>query len=333
VPVVVSAWFPPAWAVLGEVRSRHPDGAFGNPLNPAKMEQIYASLTGYLSYLKAHYGVEAVLFSFNESDLGIDVRQTAEEHRQLIKGLGAYLAAHGLATRMLLGDNSDATTTDFLRPVLADSAAWPYVGAVSFHSWRGWSDALLTFWGDAAKRLNVPLLVGEGSTDAAAWNYPDVFREPSFAMEEINLYVRILALAEPRSILQWQLTGDYAILTGGGVYGTEGPLRPTQRFWNLKQLASTPAGAFALPVSCGSGAVTCAAFGDVAAGTYAVHLVNNGAARPVTVTGLPAGLKELRVYVTDSRRGMEEQARIPVTGGRAQLTLAAAGFTSLFGTP
>jgi len=36
--------------------------------------------------------------------------------------------------------------------------------------------------------------------------------------------------------MQWQLTTDYSVLSGGSVYGESGPLKPTQRFWNLKQL-------------------------------------------------------------------------------------------------
>lgn len=329
IPVVVGVWFPPQWAAVGEVRSEHPGGVRGNELDPARMEQIYESIFQYLAYQKRHFGVETELFSFNESDLGIDVRQTPEQHRDFIKGFGAYVAARGLRTRMLLGDNSDATSTGFIQPALRDPAAWPFIGAVSFHSWRGWSDELLRFWGDAARRLNVPLLIGEGSTDAGAWRYPAVFQEPGFAREEINLYLRMLALAEPLSILQWQLTADYSILAGGGLWGDSTALRPTQRFWNLKQLAATPAGAFALPVACPAPAVTCAAFGDIARGGYTVHLVNDGASRPATLGGVPNIITELRVLVTDARRGMEQIARVPVSGGTARFTLPATSFVTL----
>jgi len=332
VPVIVSAWFPPQWAVLGEIHNQPVPGApRGNQLDPAKLEKIYASIGSYLLYLKRNYGVEPALFSFNESDLGIDVRQTAQEHADFIKGLGAYLAAHGLSTKLLLGDTSDATPTGFIGVALGDPATWPFIGAVSFHSWRGWTDELFTFWRDASRKLNVPLLVGEGSTDAGAWKYPSIFLEPKFAHDEIFLYVRMLAAAEPKSILQWQLTSDYSLLTGGGVYGDTTVLRPTQRFWNLKQLASTPPRSFHLPVSCGRADLSCAAFGDVANGTYALHVVNDGAARPATITGLPPNVSELRVWVTDDKRGMVEGPRVAVNGGRAQLTLDAASFTTVVG--
>ena len=333
IPVIVSAWSAPAWAIIGDPRDAfqpQPGGLRGYPLNPEKMEKIYQSLGAYLLYLKQQYGVEAVAFSFNESDLGINVRQTAEEHAQLIKGLGAYLAAIGLATKLLLGDTSDAWPIAFIKPAMDDLEAVKYIEAVSFHSWRGCTDEILAQWSAAATKLNVPLLVGEGSTDAAAWTYPQIFEESSFALDEINLYTRICALSQPKSILQWQLTADYSFLVGGGVFGNDKePLRPTQRFWNIKQLAATPAGAFALPITCRSPNITSAAFGHLVKGEYAVHIVNTGATRSAMLNGLPANVQALRIYVTDSARGMKEGKRVPVINGKAQFTLEAASFTSL----
>ncbi len=121
IPIIVSAWSAPNWAVLGGDGSfgqggrgaapipaapntagapaagapnapgvagraggrgamgdlNPPDGPRGNPLNPEKMARIKESIAGYLVYLKEKYGVEAAMFTFNESDLGINVRQTA----------------------------------------------------------------------------------------------------------------------------------------------------------------------------------------------------------------------------------------------------------------
>jgi hypothetical protein len=353
-PVIVSAWSAPAWATLGprDVPGRRPggpkpaarpelpgvpnaffepDGPRGNPLNPEKMDRIKKSIADYLVFLKERYGVEAAMFSFNESDLGIDVRQTAREHADLIKTLGPHFASRGLETKLALGDTSDADPIDFIQPALHDAEAAKYVGAVSFHSWRGCTDEMLARWRDAARAINVPLIVGEGSTDAAAWRYPQILLEQSFAFYEINLYTRILALAQPRSILQWQFTADYSVMAGGGIFGDKGPLRPTQRFWNLKQLASTPPRSFALPVDCGHPSLNCAAFGNLAEGMYTIHVVNNGAGRPMTVTGLPSGVGELRVWVTDQRRGMEEGKRIKVVSGKAELTVEPMSYTTLIG--
>lgn len=328
-PVIVSAWFPPEWAIDGDPTSYTSRGGVqAFRLDPLKQEKIYKSLTDYMLYLKQQYGVEAIMYSFNESDLGIDVLHTAEEHAEFIKGLGAYMASKGLATKMLLGDNSDATTFDFILPSMNDPETYKYIGAVSFHSWRGCDDETLKRWGKAARDLNVPLIIGEGSTDAAAWRYPHIFNESTFALYEINLYIRICALSQPLSILQWQLTSDYSILWGDGLFGSTGPLRPTQRFWNLKQLAITPEQSFALAFTCSKKDVNCAAFGNLARGEYSMHLVNNGASRKAIIKGLPENLSKAKVYATNSDLQMNE-IPVAITHGIIRFEMPAASFVTL----
>jgi O-glycosyl hydrolase len=332
IQVIVSCWFPPAWAIDGDPKQYvRRGGVQAYRLDPLKQKQIYKSLTDYLVYLKQEYGVEAVAYSFNESDLGIDVLHTAQEHADFIKGMGAYMASRGLSTKMLLGDNSDATTFDFILAGLNDSETHKYISAVSFHSWRGCDDETLHKWAEASRKLNVPLIVGEGSTDAAAHRYPEIFAESTFAFYEINLYTRICAICQPISIVQWQLTSDYSILWGNGVYGSEGPLRPTQRYWNLKQLASTPEESYAIPVVCSKEEVNCAAYGNIAKGEYAIHLVNNGAARQATIKGLPNAVSKMNVYVTNSTKGMECIGEIDVNNGTIVTDLPAISFITLIG--
>ncbi|MDR2968491.1 MAG: hypothetical protein LBV32_02665 [Tannerellaceae bacterium] len=329
-PVVVSAWFPPLWAIDGDPASyTQRGGVRAFRLDPEKNDAIYRSLADYLVYMKEAYGVEADFYSFNESDIGIDVLHTPEEHAVFIKDFGAYLASRGLSTKLLLGDNSDATTFDFIIPGMNDPECRPYIGAVSFHSWRGCDDETLRRWGDAARRLNVPLIIGEGSTDAAAHRYPHIFKESSFALYEINLYVRICALAQPLSILQWQLTSDYSLLLGDGILRAEGPLSPTQRFWNLKQLASTPEESFALPFESSKEQVNCAAFGNIARDEYTLHMVNNGSARTAVIKGLPAETGKAKVWVTTADLNMQEVQDVQRTAdGTLTFPLPAASFAT-----
>lgn len=330
IPVILSGWFPPQWAVVGKLNMRPtPEGVWGNQLDTANMNEIYKSITDYILYLKNNYGTEVGLFSFNESDLGINVRQTALEHAALIKGLGAYFKSKGLATKMLLGDNSDATTYEFIYPAMNDPEAKQYIGAVSFHSWRGWEKETLEKWYDAATQLRVPLIVGEGSIDAAAWNYPAFFEEQKYTMEEINLYIRILSICQPLTILQWQLTSDYSPLVGGGIFGNNEPLRPTQRFWNFKQLASTPEGLFAMPLKVDRPDVACAALGDNLKGIYAIHIVNNSAGRSATIQGLPSKIKFISIYTTDKKRAAYKGKIIHVSNGKASFHLDPVSYTTL----
>jgi hypothetical protein len=336
IPFIISIWAPPSWVLQGgSTGGRGGRGGRGS-LNQEKWDSISKSIGSYILYMKNTYGAEPVLFSFNESEMGIDVRQTAAEHCTQIRKLGAYFASIGLATKMLLGDTGNAKGIKFIDVAVEDPEAMKYVTAISFHSWRGGDDQLLASWGQAARKLNIPLFVAEGGTDPSAYSNPTLLRSPAYSLGEISLYIRICALCQPESILQWQLTADYSLLAGytagrGGGGGENRPAQPTQRFWNLKQLGSTPAGSFYLPITCDGSAVACAAFGDIANGVHAVHVVNNGATRTATLAGLPASSKELRVYVTDSQRGMKEGDRIPVADGTVQFTLDTASYTTLIG--
>ena len=326
-PLVVSCWFPPQWALIPGQQKRR-GGVAALRLDTSKQDSIYESMISYLHFLKNDYGVEADYFSFNESDIGIDVLHTPQEHCDFIKSFGAALASHHLPTKMLLGDNSDATTIDFIQPALKDKEAHKYIGAVSFHSWRGCDDETLRRWRDAARSINVPLIVGEGSTDAAAWRYPAIFKESTFALYEINLYMRLCAICQPLSILQWQLTADYSLLQGNGILGDDGPLRPTQRFHNLRQLAMTPADAFSIPLAVDKENVNTAAFYNKALGKGALHMVNNGAACKAELSGLPASVSQAVVYVTNASQNAEEQS-VNVSQGIATIDMPAESFITV----
>jgi hypothetical protein len=330
-PVILSNWSGPNWAIEG-TRSfgRQPGGLMGNPLDPKKLEKIYKSIGDYIQYTKDHYEFEFDVFSFNESDLGINIRQTPEEHAQFIKGLGAHLGKRGIGTKLLLGDTADANGWPFVEAAIADKSTHKYIKAVSFHSWRGYTDDHLERWASAAKRMNVPLLVGEGSMDAGAWRYPDIFNETMYAMEEMRLYTRILKICQPESILQWQLTSDYSPMIGGGLFGNNQiPLTPTQRFWNFKQIADMPADLFAMDIEADKPNVIVAALGDIDKGVYTIHLTNSGAERQATLEGLPNDIEWMKIYITNKKSNMAQGRRIRVQEGKGTFTAPANSFITL----
>ncbi len=329
IPVILTAWSAPRWAITGDIsRGPRPNGVWGNPLDTANMQAIYQSIADYIIYLRDVYDVEVKMFSFNESDLGINIRQTGEEHAQLIKGLGAYFQSRGLSTKMLLGDNSDATTYAFIDPAMKDEATHPYIGAISFHSWRGWDKEILQKWADAAAQMKLPLIIGEGSIDAAAWAYPAIFQEQTYAIKEINLYTRLMDICQPLTILQWQLTADYSPLIGGGIFGNTDSLHPGQRFWNLKQLASVPKDLSAMPIATDKPYISCAAQGNKARHAYAIHIVNNGATRQAAVTGFPPEVKGVKMQVTNAEWNRKE-SWVKVTGGLVNFTLNSESYITL----
>lgn len=245
--------------------------------------------------------------------------------------MGVLLRAEGLQTKFLLGDTADANGWDFTTLASTDPESLPYIGGVSFHSWRGYTKENLLRWRDISNRVGEPLFIGEGSIDAGAWRYPQIFEEPTYALEEIDVYVKMMDIAQPLSILQWQLTADYSVMSGGGIFGNhEVELYPTQRFFNLKQLSTTREGLFYIPITVDKEGVRAAALGDKTKGSYAIHLVNKGATRKVSLAGLPKDIKSMNLYITNQDASFKKSGSLKVQNGNAEFELEGASFISLF---
>jgi O-glycosyl hydrolase len=269
---------------------------------------------------KREVGVEPTLFSFNESNLGINVLMSPEEHRDAIKILGAHFESIGLKTKLLLADANEPRAVEYPLPALVDAEAMRYVGMVSYHSWNGGTDQQLIAWRDHARRANLPLTVAEAGHDPDAHQYRAVLTEPWYAMEEIENYLRCMTLSQPESVLHWQLTGDYGFLTED--------LQPTRRWWQFKQLADlSPRGARHLLTKCDRRDITIAALGDEGGIASVIHIGNTAAARTIALSGLsdPA----YRIILTDASRAMSEVGRLETKAGRAELNLPAQSFVTL----
>jgi hypothetical protein len=232
---------------------------------------------------------------------------------------------------MLLGDTGAGTVNSnkLVLPTVANSEIHKYIGAVGFHTWHGCTTADMQAWLLSAQKLNLPLMAVEGGPNSALHRYPNQFLEKWFQLSEIDLYVRICRDAQVATIMEWQLTPNYSVLIGNGLYGDNGPLRPTQRFWNLKQLGSTPEDSFWIPCSVDRPNISAAATADILNGLYTIHLVNNSATRKATITNIPAAVKSLNVYKTDYTRGMQKAESVPVKNGSAEVLLESACYTTL----
>jgi hypothetical protein len=322
IPMIISVWAPPQWALQDVPPNRYG----GTPLDPTKYDQICKSIGSYLLYLRDHYGAEPKLFSFNESDFGINVLQTPQDHDEAIKRLGAYFQSIGLKTKMLLGDTADPTGNHFIDVAMNDPEAVKYIGAVSFHSWRGGTDEQYAYWGAAAKKLGVPMICAEGGTDSSSSSYPAIFLEQWYALDELSEYVRLLRITQAASILEWQLTQNYSVLTTD----QNGDLIPAQRFYDLKQLDLAPAGSSKMPVRSDKSNLLACAFANPDSGNYIVNLVNNGPTRSVIVTGLLSSLKQMHVMVSDINRGMKELDPVTITNGTAHVSVDHQSFVTLF---
>lgn len=214
--------------------------------------------------------------------LGIDVlTRAAGACQDFIKEFELIWRAN-LPTRMLLlGDKFDATIFDFILPALNNST-WRYC-AVSPS--RRTDDVTLRKRADAAKAINVPLLVGEGSTDAAAHGYAEIFNESTFALYEINLYTRICAIGQPLSILQVAAYFRLFVVVGRRHYG-HSALCVLRNVSEYQAIGLHSADALAIPVSSSKENVTVRLSETWRVGNMP-HMVNNGADCEAVISGIP----------------------------------------------
>lgn len=327
IPTIFTLWAAPPWALNNPMPGQ--PFAEGRIVNPAKWEELCNGIASYLLYAKRQYGVEPKLFSLNETNLGVTIRLTPEQYRDAIKRIGACFVAHGIGTKILLGDVSNPHPVDFINPTAADPLAMQYVGALSYHSWNGATAGELAAWHAAAQKLGLPLLVAEAGTDSDAYHYPHVFWYTSYAIDEAAMYVDVLANSQPLSILPWEMTPDYPL---EDFHGPEPRL--SKRFWCLKQLSATSgSGKVELRIDADQPVIHAAALFDPARNSLCIHLVNMGAARDVAISGIPAGVQTPQIYVTDADNNFAKGAQVDLKDGTANVRLPPLSFVTLTSPP
>jgi len=328
VPWILSVWFLPERFYTDP--NQRPFGSFARQIAPERWPEFLDLLGSYLVYLKAHYGAEPDLFSFNESDLGVNVGFTAETHRDEIKRVGAHLASLGLKTRMLLGDTANPRDSHtFVLAAAADPEAMRYVGAVSVHSWGGGSPEQYGAWGDVGHWLNLPLLVAEAGVDPGAYKNR-MYDSYAYGLREAAQFQDLLRYARPQALIYWQFTEDYGLVH----VGADGAIEPTARFWLMKQFVNlSPTKSQVIRSSSDRPDVTISAFAGKDA--LVVHILNTGPDCEARVSGLPSG--PWRTVTTTEASGFREGVvTLDARGARGApqgLPLPARSLTTLVRTP
>lgn len=280
VPYAVAVWGAPPWIRQGR-----------GPVERAKWPELIEGVSTFLEHAKAGHGAEPDFFTFNEPDYGVDVKLSPEEHRDMIKLLGAEFERHGLRTKLTLGDAHKPAPIEYVQPAAADPEAMRHVGVVAFHSW--WYEDKpehLSQWADLAERVKRPLWVAEAGVNAIAWRDGSM-NTFDYAIGELVHYQRLLIHARPQAILYWEYTGDYSLL--------DAQHRPTERFAFMRHWSEfIPPGSEAMAGEERDGLLF-TAFRDPATRRVALHLANPTAGpRGVRVTGLPDGLTRLDCVTT-----------------------------------
>src|ERR1019366_5681794 len=332
IPFVASVWAIPEWAYTDPGPA--PRRANRRHIAPDKMEELVNSIVSYLRYARQQYGAEPDLFSFNEANIGVDVLLTPEEHRDMIKRLGAAFETAGLKTRLLLGDATGPRNTHEVALAAAeDPEAMKYVKAVGFHSWGGGTPEQYRAWGDLAEWLQLPLLVTELGVDAQAYQ-GGMYDSFHYGLSEVRMYQELLLYARPQATEQWEFTADYGMVhterrADGGV-----DLVPTSRFWLVKHFTDlTPHNSDALATASDNDKVLLTAFAQGPDGRriYALHVANMAAARQVAIEGMPDA--EFRAVRTSENENFQELPAVRPQGGVLRFEMPARSLLTLTTMP
>ncbi len=332
IPYCISIWQLPEWMFADPGKGPQ---ARQRTVAPDKWPAVLDAIGSYLVYAKERYGAEPDLFSFNESDYGVMVHLSPQEHSDAILRIGDRLKKLGLKTKMLLGDvcMPGNGRIDYVRSAAGDPQAMRNAGALSFHSWGGASPETYAAWADLAEKLKLPLLVTEAGVDASGWSTPWQLKSFYYALRELRMYQELLTYARPRSLLRWEFTGDYSMVdygkdaSGGGL-----EFRPALSYRMVEHLCNlTPPDADALTAGSSDAKVLFTAFrGRVGDRTeYALHVANLGAARPATVSGIPAGIEKLELFRSSETEGFKRLGSLAVKDGVVQMDLAPLSFLTL----
>jgi hypothetical protein len=349
IPFIISIWRLP-----DRMYTKPPDDphAGNNLIAAGKWPEVLDSISAYLLHARDRYGVEPGLFSFNEPNIGVRVAFTPEEHRDVIKRIGARFREKGLRTKMLLADASPAVDTQaFGMPAGRDRDAMEYVGAVSFHSWGGASPQQYAAWAGLARQLGLPLIVAEAGVDSGAWRDRSFASFP-YAMREMVHYQELFLHARPQAVLRWEYSDDYSLVDRNQ---NTGDIRPAERFCLQKHwCAFIPPGSENLATASDSDAVLFTAFRCYSAKSakaafatkherlrpgasggkpgdfdYSLHLSNVGPTRKARLVGVPRHISSLNAVRTAQNVLFRKLDAVTVRDGRLTLSLPRDSLTTL----
>ncbi|MFO7822161.1 MAG: hypothetical protein R6V56_08945 [Lentisphaeria bacterium] len=327
--LIMSIWDLPEW--LYEKQGMKPYTP-GRRVPEEMWPEVFEAVATYLKHARDNYGVEPSLISFNEPDLGVCVKLSAEKYHAVMQRLAKALAAEGIKTQLLLGDVSNPRHgLNYVKNALDTVDDLSIYGAVGFHSWGGGTAQQYGAWRELADTLQLPLTVSEAGVDPQAWR-TRTYHSWYYALRQLEMYQKILLYSRPATVLEWEFTADYPLLTV--IQDTE-KLKPTKRYWFLKHFTTfmeSPAAQLATESS--SPEVLITAFrcpgGDAdEEEKLVIHIANTAASRKIQLSGLPPGLTSFTGYLTTRDRSFEKQAPLAVRRGKLQYKLPAQSLLTL----
>lgn len=315
--ITASVWDIPQWMMGSSTDA-------GTATIPEKLyDEVTESMCAFLLHSKNVYGVDIDYISFNETDLGVNVRFPAEEMVVFLKKIGPRLESHGLKTKFLVGDTHQiGPVLPYAKTVLEDAEARKYCGAISYHSWGGAlnMDQELMAVAELGKTYDLPIMCGEFGYDAGLWTRPEEYPTWRNAWLMGNLLHRLVKYTGSNVILYWQMMDNYNLASA--------QQEPYPAYFVWKQMSDNlPAGSQVIGADSESQDVwAVAAKGPD--GHFMTQLMNR-TDKPIRVSiqGLPD--KRLLLLRTYEGHNMEESGIYKSSGQPVTILLPGKSFSTL----
>jgi O-glycosyl hydrolase len=289
IPIIGTVWEGPAWMLPGQPEQS------GRTLAPENYTDCIEAIAQFLVTARDKYGVTVADFSFNEANYGVNFLFTPGQISAFIEQAGPRFRSLGLKTKFLVGDTTGGMPfADYVRPILADQAAAPYLGALAFHCWDALSAPDDSYRAIAAigRESNKPVWCTEGGYDAGLWQQPDPWGSWTNGLNTARAYVKTLRLSGAATVDYWTYQNNYQIVSSDG--STPYPI-----YYVISQMEDAlPSGARVVATECDNDDVETLATVGPAPGQFSILLVNQDGAGTVTLSGLSEGSR-IAVIVSD----------------------------------
>ncbi len=147
------------------------------------------------------------------------------------------------------------------------------------------------------------------------------------------MYQDVVLHARVRGTQQWEFTNDYSIVHETKDRAGRSVIEPTVRFHFVRHFCNlTPHRSEVLATASDHPRVQLTAFRGKG-GVLTLHLANLGVGRKATVTGIPAGVGNLRAIRTSQAEGFQELAAVQPRRGVLELDLTPQSLLTLTTMP
>ena len=330
IPIHISIWDVANWLV------DNPGNSTNRHIPSSNYPELIEAIKAYLLRAKTVYGVEPVVFSFNEANAGgAYLIFSASEYADFIRKAGAAFASAGLITKFVAGEVTSPAEYSYISNILSNlqtNGGLNYVSYLSFHSWgsivfkwEGPSWSNFTEMANIASQYNLPVMIGELGTDYDWIRSGPLWPTWGWAWDHAKLYQKLFLYAKPAVTLHWAF--------GGGGFNIVNPktLQPYPIFYVVKHfLNNISPGSKVIPCNSDDPDVWVTGFINSSSNVVTLEVLNvSTSSKTVTFNGVPSS--SLSWFRTSSSERYASIQQLAPSGGSVTISVPAQSLNTLTG--